>query len=184
MLCVAHNISSSAMVFKASEMEFPLALWLPSRDCKVLTHRSYFNTFGGNPVCDSVGHAVLKVIEKENLQQNAFVVGLLLKQCLNSLKEKYEIIGDVRRRGLMLGVELVTDRQLKIPAKAETLHVMDQMKETGVLIGKGAFSGMYLGSLLSYTSPRTMLVSFQCLQILPIMYLVLIIDDITLLTFL
>ncbi|CAA2959436.1 alanine--glyoxylate aminotransferase 2 homolog 3, mitochondrial-like, partial [Olea europaea subsp. europaea] len=142
---------------KASEMEFPLALWLPSRDCKVLTHRSYFNTFGGNPVCDSVGHAVLKVIEKENLQQNAFVVGLLLKQCLNSLKEKYEIIGDVRRRGLMLGVELVTDRQLKIPAKAETLHVMDQMKETGVLIGKGAFSGMYLGSLLSYTSPRTML---------------------------
>lgn len=108
---------------------------------KVLTQRSYFNTFGGNPVCTAAGHAVLKVIDRENLQQNAFNVGLHLKQRLNSLKEKYEIIGDVRGRGLMLGVELVTDRELKTPAKAETVHVMDQMKEMGVLIGKGGFFG-------------------------------------------
>ncbi|KAI3450266.1 hypothetical protein Pfo_006931 [Paulownia fortunei] len=108
---------------------------------KVLAHRSYFNTFGGNPVCTAAGLAVLKVIEKEKLQQNAFTVGSYLKQRLTSLKDKYEIIGDVRGRGLMLGVELVTDRQLKTPAKVETLHVMDQMKEMGVLIGKGGFFG-------------------------------------------
>lgn len=57
---------------------------------KVLTHRSYFNTFGGNPVCTAAGHAVLKVIEKEKLQQNAFTVGSYLKQRLSSLKDKYE----------------------------------------------------------------------------------------------
>lgn len=57
---------------------------------KVLTHRSYFNTFGGNPVCTAAGHAVLKVIEKENLQQNALTVGSYLKQRLSSLKDKYE----------------------------------------------------------------------------------------------
>ncbi|KAF7143613.1 hypothetical protein RHSIM_Rhsim05G0228300 [Rhododendron simsii] len=108
---------------------------------EVLTRRSYFNTFGGNPVCTAAGHAVLKVIEKENLQENAHVVGSYLKERLNSLKDKHEIIGDVRGRGLMLGVELVTDRQLKTPAKVETLHVMDQMKEMGVLIGKGGFFG-------------------------------------------
>ncbi|KAJ8650826.1 hypothetical protein MRB53_003849 [Persea americana] len=51
------------------------------------------------------------------------------------------VIGDVRGRGLMIGVELVHDRQLKTPAKKETLHVMDQMKEMGVLIGKGGFYG-------------------------------------------
>ncbi|KAL5740263.1 hypothetical protein ACOSQ2_029443 [Xanthoceras sorbifolium] len=108
---------------------------------EVLTRRSYFNTFGGNPVCTAAGLAVLRVIEKEKLQSNAFVVGSHLKERLTALKDKYEIIGDVRGRGLMLGVELVSDHQEKTPAKAETLHVMDQMKELGVLIGKGGFYG-------------------------------------------
>ncbi|KAK6163789.1 hypothetical protein DH2020_000653 [Rehmannia glutinosa] len=108
---------------------------------KVLASRSYFNTFGGNPVCTAAGLAVLNVIEKEKLQQNAFNVGSYLKQRLTYLKDKYEIIGDVRGRGLMLGVELVTDHHLKTPAKVETLHIMDQMKEMGVLIGKGGFFG-------------------------------------------
>ncbi|XP_050210745.1 alanine--glyoxylate aminotransferase 2 homolog 3, mitochondrial-like [Mercurialis annua] len=108
---------------------------------EVLTRRNYFNTFGGNPVCTAAGLAVLRVIEKEKLQENAFVVGSHLKDRLTELKDKYEIIGDVRGRGLMLGVELVTDRQKKTPAKTETLHVMDQMKEMGVLIGKGGFYG-------------------------------------------
>ncbi|KAJ8753847.1 hypothetical protein K2173_000101 [Erythroxylum novogranatense] len=108
---------------------------------EVLTRRSYFNTFGGNPVCTAAGLAVLRVIEKENLQENALAVGNYLKNRLIALMDKYEIIGDVRGRGLMLGVEFVTDRQQKTPAKAETLHVMDQMKEMGVLVGKGGFYG-------------------------------------------
>ncbi|KAL3826183.1 hypothetical protein ACJIZ3_022212 [Penstemon smallii] len=108
---------------------------------EVLTRRSYFNTFGGNPVCTAAGLAVLKVIEREKLQENAHAVGSYLKERLNALKAKHEIIGDVRGRGLMLGVELVTDRQLKTPAKVEILQVMEQMKELGVLIGKGGFYG-------------------------------------------
>lgn len=108
---------------------------------EVLTRRCYFNTFGGNPVCTAAGHAVLKVIEKEKLQENAHIVGSYLKERLNDLKSKHEIIGDVRGRGLMLGVELVTDRRLKTPAKVEILQVMDQMKDMGVLVGKGGFYG-------------------------------------------
>ncbi|CAL5351596.1 unnamed protein product [Camellia sinensis] len=108
---------------------------------EVLTRRSYFNTFGGNPVCTAAGLAVLKVIEREKLQENAHVVGSYLKERLTSLKDKHEIIGDVRGRGLMLGVELVTDHQLKTPAKVETMHVMEQMKDMGVLVGKGGFYG-------------------------------------------
>jgi len=57
---------------------------------QVLTRRSYFNTFGGNPVCTATGHAVLKVIEKEKLQENAFVVGSYLKDRLKYLQEKHE----------------------------------------------------------------------------------------------
>lgn len=108
---------------------------------EVLTRRNYYNTFGGNPVCTAGAHAVLKVIEKEKLQENAFVVGSYLKDRLMKLQEKHEIIGDVRGRGLMLGVELVTDRQEKTPARAEILHILDQMKEMGVLVGKGGFHG-------------------------------------------
>ncbi|XP_027352595.1 alanine--glyoxylate aminotransferase 2 homolog 3, mitochondrial-like [Abrus precatorius] len=116
---------------------------------KALTHRSYFNTFGGNPVSTAAGLAVLRVIEKEKLQENAHVVGSYLKNRLNELKDKYELIGDVRGRGMLLGVELVTDRQHKTPAKNETLHVMDQMKELGVLIGKGG----YYGNVFRITPP-------------------------------
>ncbi|KAG4922226.1 hypothetical protein AAZX31_18G191700 [Glycine max] len=116
---------------------------------KALTRRSYFNTFGGNPVCTAAGLAVLRVIEKEKLQENAFVVGSYLKERLNALKDKYELIGDVRGRGMMLGVELVSDGKLKTPAQSETLHVMDQMKELGVLIGKGG----YYGNVFRITPP-------------------------------
>ncbi|PIN19543.1 Alanine-glyoxylate aminotransferase AGT2 [Handroanthus impetiginosus] len=120
----------------------PLGAVITTPDiAKVLTHRTYFNTYGGNPVCTAAGLAVLNIIEKEKLQQNAFTVGSYLKQRLTSLKDKYEIIGDVRGRGLMLGVELVMDRELKTPAKAEILHIMEQMKDMGILIGKGGFFG-------------------------------------------
>ena len=55
-----------------------------------MTRRSYFNTFGGNPVCTAAGLAVLRVIEKEKLQENAHVVGTYLKDRLIALKDKYE----------------------------------------------------------------------------------------------
>lgn len=116
---------------------------------EVLTRRNYFNTFGGNPVCTAAGLAVLRVMEKEKLQENALVVGSYLKQRLTALKDKYEIIGDVRGKGFLLGVELVTDRQQKTPAKAETIHVMNQMKDLGVLVGKGG----YYGNVFRITPP-------------------------------
>ncbi|KAJ4841468.1 hypothetical protein Tsubulata_015689 [Turnera subulata] len=116
---------------------------------EVLTRRNYFNTFGGNPVCTTAGLAVLRVIEKEKLQENALVVGSYLKERLTALKDKYELIGDVRGRGFILGVELVSDRQQKTPAKAETVHVMNQMKDLGVLIGKGG----YYGNVFRITPP-------------------------------
>ncbi|XP_028767559.1 alanine--glyoxylate aminotransferase 2 homolog 3, mitochondrial-like isoform X1 [Neltuma alba] len=116
---------------------------------QVLVRRNYFNTFGGNPVCTAAGLAVLRVIEKEKLQENAFVVGSYLKERLSALKDKYESIGDVRGRGMILGVELVNDRELKTPAKTETLQVLDQMKELGVLIGKGG----YYGNVFRITPP-------------------------------
>ena len=94
----------------------------------------YFNSFGGNPVSCAVGHAVLKVIEEEELQQNAKEVGDYLKSMLNELKEKHSIIGDVRGHGLFLGEELVRDLGSLEPAGNEAEQIVNSMKEKGILI--------------------------------------------------
>lgn len=57
---------------------------------QVLARQCYYNTFGGNPVCTAAGHAVLKVLDKEKLQENALIVGGYLKDQLKALKEKHE----------------------------------------------------------------------------------------------
>lgn len=56
----------------------------------VLSQRNYFNTFGGNPMCTAAGHAVLRVIHEERLQENALLVGSHLKRRLTQLKNKHE----------------------------------------------------------------------------------------------
>lgn len=69
----------------------PLGAVVTTREiAKVLTAANYFNTFGGSPVCTAAGSAVLRVIEKDKLQENAFTVGSYLKERLLGLKEKYE----------------------------------------------------------------------------------------------
>ncbi|KTF81056.1 hypothetical protein cypCar_00015819, partial [Cyprinus carpio] len=73
----------------------------------------YFNTFGGNPVSCAIGLAVLDVIEKEDLRGKAVLVGGHLKQLLLQLQTKHPLIGDVRRVGLFIGMELVKDRVSK-----------------------------------------------------------------------
>jgi len=107
----------------------------------VLAKRIYFNTFGGNPVVCAQGNAVLEVIEREKLQDNALKVGSHILAGLEKLQQKHALIGDVRGRGLMIGVELVKDRQTKEPAKAECARVLELARELGLLIGKGGLWG-------------------------------------------
>ena len=107
----------------------------------VLTRRIHFNTFGGNPVVCAQGKAVLEVIEKENLQANALNLGGHILAGLEKLKQKHNIIGDVRGKGLMLGIELVKDRATKEPAKSECAQVLETCKDLGLLLGKGGLHG-------------------------------------------
>ncbi|MBF9233312.1 aminotransferase class III-fold pyridoxal phosphate-dependent enzyme [Microvirga sp. BT350] len=94
----------------------------------------YFNTFGGNPVSCAVGMAVLEVIEREGLMENARQVGASMRRGLEHLAEKHSIIGDVRGAGLFVGVELVRDRTSREPAAQETARLINDMRERGVLI--------------------------------------------------
>jgi len=110
----------------------------------VLAKRIHFNTFGGNPVVCAQGKAVLEVIEREKLQENALKVGNHILAGLEKLQQKHELIGDVRGRGLMIGVELVKDRNTKEPAKAECAEVLERTRELGLLLGKGGLQGQTL----------------------------------------
>jgi alanine-glyoxylate transaminase/(R)-3-amino-2-methylpropionate-pyruvate transaminase len=107
----------------------------------VLARRIHFNTFGGNPVVCAQGKAVLEVIEREKLQENALKVGTYISSGLEKLKARHELIGDVRGSGLMIGIELVKDRNTKDPAKAECAEVLELAREMGLLIGKGGLHG-------------------------------------------
>ncbi|MGL4512347.1 MAG: aspartate aminotransferase family protein [Lacipirellulaceae bacterium] len=120
----------------------PLGAFTTTDDIsRVMKNRIHFNTFGGNPVSMTQGLATLEVIDEEGIQENARVVGGLLKEGLLALQDKHPLIGDVRGMGLMLGVELVRDRKTKAPAAAEAADAMERMKHRGVLIGKGGLFG-------------------------------------------
>ena len=106
-----------------------------------LLGKVHFNTFGGNPVVSAMGKAVLEVIEKEKLQENSLKMGARIKDGLEKLKAKHKIIGDVRGKGLMVGIEMVRDRVTKEPAKAECAEVLEHCREMGLLIGKGGLWG-------------------------------------------
>jgi len=92
----------------------------------------------------AAGLAVMEVIEEEGLQRNAHVVGRRFKEGLERLAAVHPIVGDVRGLGLMLGVELVTDRSARTPASAETIEVLEAAREMGVLLGKGGLAGNVL----------------------------------------
>ena len=95
----------------------------------------YFNTFGGNPVAAAAGLAVLETLEAENLKQNALEVGTYLLAELAAVAQRYNRIGDVRGKGLYIGVELVRDRKSKKPDRAATTTVVEMLRDRNVLVG-------------------------------------------------
>jgi alanine-glyoxylate transaminase/(R)-3-amino-2-methylpropionate-pyruvate transaminase len=124
---------------------FPMAAVVTTRAiAESLVGRIHFNTFGGNPIACAIGKAVLEVIDREGIQARAAALGARAMAGLERLKAKHDLIGDVRGRGLMLGVELVRDRNTKEPAKEECAQVFEAAKDMGLLIGKGGLNGNVL----------------------------------------
>ena len=109
-----------------------------------LAERAYFHTFGGNPVSCAIGKAVLEVIDREKLQENCLEVGNYLMEGLKKLMSKHEVIGEVRGKGLMIGIEFVKDRKTKEPAGDACSEVFERARDLGLLIGKAGFYGNVL----------------------------------------
>ncbi len=96
----------------------------------------FFSTFGGNPVSAVIGSAVLDVLEREGLQEHAARVGDATTAALKELGTRHPAVGDVRGRGLFLGVELVSDPGARTPAPEVARYVTERMKARGVLLSR------------------------------------------------
>lgn len=142
----AHGVTPDIIVMaKGIGNGYPLAAVVAKREvAEALAQKKFFNTYGSNPVACAAGRAVLRVIEEDGLMQNAKAMGDLLVEKLQAVKAKYRIIGDFRGRGLMVGVEMVKDRDTKQPAPDEAAQVAEMAKERGLILGRGGVFGNIL----------------------------------------
>jgi len=97
----------------------------------------YYTTFGSNPLMAAAALAVLETILKERPWEKAAALGPYWMKGLRKLQDKHELIGDVRGKGVMIGVELVKDRKTKEPAKAESLRLKAEAWKRGLILPAG-----------------------------------------------
>jgi 4-aminobutyrate aminotransferase len=123
MIAVAKGIASglpiSALITRASVMD-----WLPG---------SHASTFGGNPVAIAAALATINIIEREGLD-NAHEVGEHILARTYDWPQQLPLVGDVRGRGLMIGIEFVADKHTKTPAGEQRDHIVDLAFEKGLLV--------------------------------------------------
>ncbi|MEM0084165.1 MAG: aspartate aminotransferase family protein [Candidatus Methanomethylicia archaeon] len=102
------------------------------------------STWGPNVVSCAAANAVIDVIINEKTHEKVNEIGKVLMDGLKELYNKHKLIGEVRGLGLMVGVELVKDRNTKTPAVEEAIKIRDYMREMGFLIGAGGAYGSTL----------------------------------------
>ena len=122
-VCMAKGIASGmplgVVVSKAEVMD-----WVPG---------SHASTFGGNPVCIAAALATLDVIEQEGLLENAKTVGGHIQQRMADWPKKHRLVGDVRGRGLMIGVDIVKDKTTKEYAADLRDKIVELAFDRGIL---------------------------------------------------
>jgi 4-aminobutyrate aminotransferase len=122
-VCMAKGIASG----------MPLGVTLSKADIMDWIPGSHASTFGGNPVCIAAALATLDVIEKEGLMTNSQEVGDHMMRRMADWPRKHRIVGDVRGRGLMIGVEIVKDQKTREYGASERDLIVEQAFERGVL---------------------------------------------------
>ncbi|NIQ06992.1 MAG: aspartate aminotransferase family protein [Candidatus Korarchaeota archaeon] len=129
----------------------PLSAIVAPQEMVDVAMGTHLFTLSGHPISSAAALATIKTIKEENLADNAKSVGEYFLKRLKELKDKHEAIGDVRGKGLILGVELVKDRKTKEPATEMTAKVVYRAKELGLLL---AYVGMF-SNVIEITPPLT-----------------------------
>ena len=121
---------------------FPLGAVVTTPEViSAIQHINHMNTYGGNPLSSTAGSKVLEVIKEEKLQENAKVVGDHLITELGKLRDQYEIVGDVRGKGLMIGMELVESKQSRLPLNSDGMAVIKEaIRNMDLIVGVGGLN--------------------------------------------
>ena len=124
---------------------FPLSAFIARPEIADSFHPGdHLSTFGGNPVSCAAGIANINYLLREKISEKALAKGEKVFGELRELQKKQPLIGDVRGSGLMIGIELVTDKVAKTPASAEAGKIRAMMRDKGFLIGVGGTFGNVL----------------------------------------
>jgi 4-aminobutyrate aminotransferase len=123
MVCMAKGIASG----------MPLGVTMSKADVMDWIPGSHASTFGGNPVCIAAALATLDVIETEGLLRNAQEVGEHMRKRMEAWPGQHRIVGDVRGRGLMIGVEIVKGQKTLEYGNSERDRIVESAFERGVL---------------------------------------------------
>lgn len=122
---------------------FPIAAVMTRRNiADSITHKQFFNTYGGNPLVCAASGAVIDIVTSQKHLQHVAKVGAKLENVLNNIKDKYECVGDVRGKGLMHGIEITHSD--KTPNKEKAIEVFEEARDQGLIMGKGGFYGNVL----------------------------------------
>jgi 4-aminobutyrate aminotransferase len=112
----------------------PMGATVSSREIMDWVPGSHANTMGGNLLACAAGISSLNYMRKKKLGENAKKIGEYMLKRLKEMKEKYEIIGDVRGKGLMIGIELVKDRRTKEFAREERYKIIMNALARGLML--------------------------------------------------
>ena len=132
MLCLGKGIGSGIPT---------AALMAESRIMSILAPGEMSSTTGGNPVSCAAAHAVLDIMEQENLVENSARIGAHMLERFRGLAERVNVLGDARGKGLVMGLEFVKDSATKEPAPELTMDVISRMCTKGVVCGRVGFHG-------------------------------------------
>ena len=122
----------------------PLAAVVTTQEIASTLTKNTISTFGGSPVSCAAASATIDIIERDNLKDNSAEMGEILREGLEELKEKYpKVVGEVRGKGLMQGMELVKDETAgdRTPNVAAADQLMEETKKRGLFIGRGGLYG-------------------------------------------
>ncbi|HUP19274.1 MAG TPA: acetyl ornithine aminotransferase family protein [Gemmatimonadota bacterium] len=135
MFAIEHTAAKPDMVAVAKGIAsgMPLGVLIAREDLMDWTPGAHASTFGGNPICCEAALATIRLLE-EGLMENAAEVGGYLTERLGEMRDRHPSIGEVRGRGLMIGVELVKDRSTRERDKALRDAVVQRCFEKGLLI--------------------------------------------------